>query len=177
QQIEQRTDAGRRISPHRRQLRPYPFGEPALDRFQYLVAELPFRDTLAETAGAAQRLDGLREAGGAFEHRLVSHDATARQVALPGCGLSPGRQFTQNTEELGIDTAAQPEATPRFLWVAAIHLRIGQFGHLLGEPTCPAVRDKPLLQHLVDSSEMDYIGEGIADLALRQGPAQPVGES
>ena len=114
---------------------------------------------------------------GDFQHRLVAHDAAARQVALLRRGLAPRRQGTQHAEKPPVGAAAQPEAAPRLGRLAAVDRRVDQIGHLLGEPAGAAVFRQHVLQPVIDRPQMDDIGERVVDLSFGQGPMRPVGKA
>jgi hypothetical protein len=176
QQFDQRADAGRCLGLGRDRRRRIGIGQPLGDRGQDVVPKLPLRYPLAEAAGAGQSRDRLRRMGSDFQHRLVAHDAPARQVALLRRRLAPRRQCPQHAEKALIGPAPDAKAPPRLGGLASVDRGVDEIGHLFLEPAGPAVLRHQVLQAVVDGAQMHDIGQGILDLPLGQRPVRPVGE-
>ena len=114
---------------------------------------------------------------GNFQHRLVPHDAAARQVALLRRLFTPCRQRAEHTEKLAVGAAPNAKAAPCLMRVAAIDRRVDKIAHLLGEPGGSAVLGEEMLQPVIDGAQMHDIGQRVIDLPLGQRPVRPVGKA
>jgi len=127
EQFDQRAKPGRGIATRRsRRLDRPRIGETALNRFEDLAAQSAFGDAFAEAAGSRQSLDRLGDVSGDLEHRLVSHDAAPRQVALPGSRFAPGRHLAQNAEEI------REIGSALYKNLLTMHGRVERLGSALG---------------------------------------------
>ena len=114
---------------------------------------------------------------GDLEHRLVPHDAAARQIALLCRLFAPCRQRTEHAEEFAVGAAADAKTAPRFGRVAAINGGIDELAHFLGKPGGATILGQEMLQPVVDRAQMHDIGERIIDLPLGERPVRPIGKA